>query len=89
MVGEYDYWNMYGDANQGGKKMAGKFTKVLLAVELDGKPYGVELESDKLLQLLNRAAELSPDGQLSLSPMPNQQMFDVVMRKTPASTTTH
>lgn len=64
--------------------MAGKFTKVLFAVELDGKPYGVELESDKLQQLLHHAAELSPDGKLSLSPMPNQQMFKEVMRKTPA-----
>ena len=70
-------------------KMAGKFTKVLFAVELDGKPYGVELESDKLQQLLHRAAELSPDGQLSLSPMPNQQMFEVVMRKTSAAAKTH
>lgn len=69
--------------------MAGKFTKVLFAVELDGKPYGVELESDKLQQLLHRAAELSPDGQLSLSPMPNQQMFEVVMRKTPAAAKAH
>jgi hypothetical protein len=63
--------------------MAGqKFTKVLLAVELDGKPYGVELVGDKLLQLLHRAAELSPNGQLSLNPLPNQRIFDAVFEKT-------
>ncbi len=63
--------------------MAGqKFTKVLFAVELDGKPYGVELEGDKLLQLLHLAAELSPNGQLSLSPLPNQRIFDAVFEKT-------
>lgn len=64
--------------------MAEKFTKVLLAVELDGKPYGVELERDLFQLVIQRAADLSPDGELSLSPMPNKKMFEVVMCKTPA-----
>jgi hypothetical protein len=41
-------------------------TKILFAVELDGKPYGVEFEGDKLLQLSHHLAEQSPNGVLSL-----------------------
>lgn len=55
-----------------------KFTKVLFAVELHGQPYGVELDGDKLLKLLQRAAELSPNGSLVLSPLPNKRIFDAV-----------
>jgi hypothetical protein len=56
---------------------------VLVAVELEGKAYGVELANDKLLQLLHRAAELSSTGQLSLSLLPNQALFDVVFESQP------
>ena len=59
-----------------------KFTKVLFAVELKGQAYGVELDGQALLQLLQRAAELSPDGKLPLHPLPNQRIFDVVFDKT-------
>lgn len=58
------------------------FTKVLFAVELEGKAYGVELDGDKLLHLVQHAAKLSPNGHLSLSPLPNQRIFEMVFEKT-------
>lgn len=61
--------------------MAHKFTKVLFAVEHDGKVYGVHLPADKLEQLLAEAARLSPGGSLELYPMPNQGLFTLAVQK--------
>ena len=61
---------------------AHKFTKVFFAVELGGQAFGVELGNAQLLQLLQRAAELSPNGSLSLSPLPNQRIIEAVFEKT-------
>ncbi|HEJ2342241.1 TPA: hypothetical protein ACWLUJ_005758 [Pseudomonas aeruginosa] len=62
--------------------MAHKFTKVLFAVEHDGKAYGVHLPADKLESLLAEAARLSPSGSLEMYPMPNQDLFRVAFDKT-------
>lgn len=61
--------------------MAHKFTKVLFAVEHDGKVYGVHLPADKLEQLLAEAARLSPSGSLEMYPMPNQELFTMAVHK--------
>ncbi|HBO2935148.1 TPA: hypothetical protein L4R50_000142 [Pseudomonas aeruginosa] len=61
--------------------MAHKFTKVLIAVEHDGKAYGVHLPADKLEQLLVEAARLSPSGSLEMYPMPNQELFALATQK--------
>ncbi|MBC7198225.1 MAG: hypothetical protein H5U32_03145 [Pseudomonas balearica] len=61
--------------------MAYKFTKVLFAVEHDGKVYGVHLPADKLEQLLAEAARLSPSGSLEMYPMPNQGLFTLAVQK--------
>ena len=64
--------------------MAGhKFTKVLFAVEHDGKAYGVGLRGKELEQLLAYAAQLSPGGSLELYLMPNQQVFDLALQPSP------
>lgn len=62
--------------------MAHKFTKVLFAVEHDGKAYGVDLPGNKLEQLLVEAAKLSPSGSLEMYPMPNQELFSLAVQKT-------
>lgn len=62
--------------------MAHRFTKVLFAVEHDGKAYGVHLPADKLESLLAEAAMLSPSGSLEMYPMPNQELFKVAFDKT-------
>jgi len=49
---------------------------------LGGQAFGVELGNAQLLQLLQRAAELSPNGSLSLSPLPNQRIIEAVFEKT-------
>lgn len=64
--------------------MAHKFTKVLFAVEHDGKAYGVHLPADKLEQLLSYAAQLSPSGYLEMFPIPNQEVFTLVFQKSEA-----
>lgn len=61
--------------------MAHKFTKVLFAVEHDGKAYGVHLPADKLEKLLTEAARLSPSGSLEMYPMPNQQLFTLAVQE--------
>ncbi|MFU5667437.1 hypothetical protein ACM7UX_31300 [Pseudomonas aeruginosa] len=61
--------------------MAHKFTKVLFAVEHDGKAYGVHLPADNLEQLLAEAARLSPSGSLEMYPMPNQGLFTLAVQK--------
>lgn len=61
--------------------MAHKFTKVLFAVEHDGKVYGVHLPAEKLEQLLAEAAKLSPSGSLEMYPMPNQELFTLAVQK--------
>lgn len=61
--------------------MAHKFTKVLFAVEHDGKAYGVHLPAEKLEQLLAEAARLSPSGSLEMYPMPNQGVFTLAVQK--------
>lgn len=61
--------------------MAHKFTKVLFAVEHDGKAYGVHLPAEKLEQLLAEAAKLSPSGSLEMYPMPNQELFTMAVHK--------
>ncbi|MBX8557098.1 hypothetical protein K5D56_21770 [Pseudomonas cichorii] len=62
--------------------MTHKFTKVLFAVEHNGKAYGVHLPADKLEQLLIEAAKLSPSGSLEMHPMPNQELFTLAVQKT-------
>ena len=52
--------------------MAHKFTKVLFAVEHEGKAYGIHLPADRLEKLLAEAARLSPSGSLEMYPMPNR-----------------
>lgn len=59
-----------------------KFTKVLFAVELGGQAFSVELGNAQLLQLLQRAAELSPTGSWALSPLPDQRIFEAVFEST-------
>lgn len=61
--------------------MGHKFTKVLFAVEHDGKAYGVHLPADKLELLLSEAAKLSPSGSLEMYPMPNQQLFTLAVQE--------
>lgn len=61
--------------------MAHKFTKVLFAVEHDGKAYGIHLPADKLEKLLAEAARLSSSGSLELYPMPNQELFALATQK--------
>jgi hypothetical protein len=55
--------------------MSHKFTKVLFAVEHEGKAYGIHLPAEKLEKLLVEAARLSASGSLELYPMPNQELF--------------
>ncbi len=55
--------------------MTHKFTKVLFAVEHDGKTYGIHLPAEKLEKLLAEAARLSSSGSLELYSMPNQELF--------------
>lgn len=61
--------------------MPHKFTKVLFAVEHDGKVYGVHLPAEKLEQLLAEAAKLSPGGSLEMFPMPNQELFSLAVKE--------
>ncbi|HBO8075003.1 TPA: hypothetical protein L5C58_004016 [Pseudomonas aeruginosa] len=61
--------------------MGHKFTKVLFAVEHDGKVYGVHLPADKFEQLLAEAARFSPSGSLEMYPMPNQGLFTLAVQK--------
>lgn len=61
--------------------MAHKFTKVLFAVEHEGKAYGIHLPADKLEKLLAEAAKLSPSGSLEMYPMPNQELFALATQK--------
>ncbi|MCS7526928.1 hypothetical protein N0609_11500 [Pseudomonas aeruginosa] len=46
--------------------MPHKFTKVLSAVEHEGKAYGIHLPADRLEKLLAEAARLSPSGSLEM-----------------------
>lgn len=59
--------------------MGAKFSKQLLAVELDGKPYAVALSSEAMLKVLETAAAASPGGTLDLRPVPNAALFDVLL----------
>jgi hypothetical protein len=58
--------------------MGAKFTKQLLAVELDGKTYGVALSPEAMLKVLEAAASASPGGKLDLLAIPNQALFDLI-----------
>lgn len=60
---------------------AHKFTKVLFAVEHEGKTYGVHLPAAKLEELLALAAKLSPSGSLEMFPIPNQELFSLAFQK--------
>lgn len=57
------------------------FSKTMIAVEMDGKPYGVALSAEKLIQVLKYAAEISPEGKLDIRPIPNPQFFELAMQK--------
>lgn len=58
------------------------FTKSLFAVELDGQPFAVALPTDKMIELLEVAARMSPGGALELMPVPNKDLFAVAMTST-------
>lgn len=58
------------------------FTKSLFAVELDGQPFAVALPTDKMIELLEIAARMSPGGALELMPIPNKDLFAMAMALT-------
>lgn len=59
-------------------------TKLLIMVEVEGTTCGIKLSDEALPKMLQRIAELSPDQNLVVYPMPNQSAFEDVMRKSAA-----
>jgi hypothetical protein len=64
--------------------MSKVFSKLLMAVEVNGKVYGVELNADAYHDAIEAAAAASPDGKLQLCNMPNQQLFEVMFHQVAA-----
>jgi hypothetical protein len=52
--------------------------KVCIAVEIEGKPYFVALEQDRMLLLMKMACGLSDNGQLNVVKAPQDFKFTAI-----------
>ncbi|EMM5100277.1 hypothetical protein ACK249_003621 [Pseudomonas aeruginosa] len=67
--------------------MTHKFTKVLFALEYQGKAYGVRLPAKQMEKWLAEVASQSASGTLDLHLMPNQELFAVAVQPAPCVST--